>query len=318
MVICVKIKEKDAEETRKILSERGLINENYNISSEGGHVYIPVSRDVKGYTVEEFDVPRRSNHKSVEEILGYKPTYEWVGDIVILKEDGDIDEIVKGFENSNQNPNAIVNKQTKVKGQSRVPEYELVKGQNAETLYKEYGYTYKIDLMSMYFTPRLATERKRFMDSLDAKDNTFDMFAGVGPYAIPAADVGSKAVATDINQNAVECLRHNADLNGVYDDVKAINCDVRDVVDEYTGWADNVVMNLPHSADEFIGQAENLISKSGTIYYYDFISDSKTKGELVEDVSSNLSSVDRITDYDFRRVRPYAPNVHNVCLEIVL
>lgn len=318
MVTCVKVKEKEAEKTRKTLSERGLIKKSHTISSEGGYVYIPVSRDIEGYTVEEFDAPQRTNYKSVEKVLGYKPTYEWVGDVVVLKEDSNTEEILEGFEKSNQNPSAILNKQSKVKGKSRIPEYELLRGQNAETLYKEYGYTYKIDLMSMYFTPRLSTERKRFTDSLDAGDRTFDMFAGVGPYAVPAADVGSKAVATDINENAVECLRHNAELNGVYEDIEAINCDVRDVVDEYRGWADNVVMNLPHSADEFIGQAEELIGESGTIYYYDFISDSKTEDELVEEVSSKLSSVDEITNYNFRRVRPYAPDVHNVCLEVIL
>ena len=315
MVLCVKVLEKNAEDTRRVLSRRSVINKNYKITSDSGYVYIPVSSDLDGFEIEDFDANKRENSKSVEDILGYKPTYEWLGDIVIVKADSDAEEIADAFYKSSHSPNSVVNKKTKVKGKTRVPEYDLVRGDDTVTVYKEYGYKYRIDVTSVYFTPRLSRERRCFMNDLGADDRTFDMFAGVGPYTIPAADIGESAVGVDINEIATDFMRENATLNSVEDSLSAINSDVRNVAENYENWADKVVMNLPHSADEFLQTAEIVVNDGGKIYMYDFVSDSVPADEVVGKVDSRLSDSTCIESYEMRKVRPYAPSVSNVCLE---
>lgn len=315
MVKCVRIKPRNAEDVRNELNDRDVIHRGFKISSDSEHVYIPVSKDIDNYTVVEFDCDERRNYKSIEEILGYKPSYEWIGDVVVLNKESELKRIVNAFKKSQHNPNAILNKETKIKGDMRIPEYNLVYGDNSETIHTEYGYSYKLDLRSAYFTPRLSTERRRFMQSIGNKDRTFDMFSGVGPYTVPAADIGESAVGTDINSRAIEYLEENAEKNGVSDSVKAINCDVRKITDEYENWADNVVMNLPNTANNYISYAERLISDSGKIYYYDFISNEKSGEEVASKVESKLSEHNDIVEYKFRRIRPYSPQSDNICLE---
>ncbi|TKX82624.1 SAM-dependent methyltransferase, partial [Halorubrum sp. SS5] len=73
--------------------------------------------------------------------------------------------------------------------------------------------------------------------------------------AVPMAARGADVVACDLNERAVEYLRENAERNGVADRVTAVAGDVRGIADWYADTADRLVMNLPHSADEFLDTA---------------------------------------------------------------
>jgi len=121
----------------------------------------------------------------------------------------------------------------------------------------------------VYFSPRLATERHRVIEQVDPDEAVIDMFAGVGPYAVPMAARGAEVVACDLNERAVEYLRENAERNGVADRVTAIAGDVRGIADAYADTADRLVMNLPHSADEFLETAVRLAGDDCAIHYYD-------------------------------------------------
>ena len=43
-----------------------------------------------------------------------------------------------------------------------------------------------------------------------------DVFAGVGPFAIPAAKNGCAVFANDLNPDSVKWLRHNVNSNNVH------------------------------------------------------------------------------------------------------
>jgi tRNA G37 N-methylase Trm5 len=49
----------------------------------------------------------------------------------------------------------------------------------------------------------------------------YDVFAGVGPFAIPAARKGCTVVANDLNPASYHWLQHNVSLNKVADKVSA-------------------------------------------------------------------------------------------------
>lgn len=315
MVICVVVERNQTEDVRKKLSSRGIISDTYEIDIRDGLAYIPVTSDVDNFETIELESPKlRDYNKTLEDILGYSPTYEWIGDIIVLEESGDkIKEIVEAFNQSSHNPKTIVNKESSISGDRRVADYNILHGETTETVSKEYGYEYKLDITETYFTPRLAEERNRVVSQISSEDRTFDMFAGVGPFAIPAADVGSRAVATDINSKAICYLRENALRNEVDNSINSHVSDVQDLTDEYRKWADNVIMNLPHTADEYIESATTLCSDGGKLYYYCFMSEQET----VESETKMLENkVDGSLDVDdWRSVRPYAPGVQNVCIE---
>jgi len=139
----------------------------------------------------------------------------------------------------------VVNRASKIKGTERVRDWDVLAGESTETVHREYGYEFELDIAEVYFSPRLATERHRVVEQVTPGEHAFDMFAGVGPYAVPIAAAGAEIVATDINERAIHYLRRNAERNGVADRVTAIAGDVRVVAGDYENWADRVVMNLP-------------------------------------------------------------------------
>jgi len=65
----------------------------------------------------------------------------------------------------------------------------------------------------------LGTERQRIVKSLAHNAVLYDVFAGVGPFAVPAAKKGCHVFANDLNPESVHWLRQNIILNKVSDKV---------------------------------------------------------------------------------------------------
>jgi len=143
------------------------------------------------------------------------------------------------------------------------------------------------------------------------------MFAGVGPFVIPAAKRGAETVGVDLNEAAVEYLRRNAERNGVEDRVTAIAGDVR-TVEGYDDWADRIVMNLPHSADEFLDTAVELAGDDCVIHYYDIQHDTDPFGPGEATIRAAAEPAYEVTVETRHDVRSYAPHERNVCLDVRL
>ncbi len=57
-------------------------------------------------------------------------------------------------------------------------------------------------------------------------ERVLEPFAGTGAISIALAAKASAVVATDINPDAVESIKRNAELNGLMGKVKAVNADI--------------------------------------------------------------------------------------------
>lgn len=103
------------------------------------------------------------------------------------------------------------------------------------------------------------------------------MFAGVGPFAIPAAKkIKCKVYANDLNPKSYQYLLQNCKLNKVQDLVYCYNMDGRDFVKHLVSKGiqfNHVIMNLPGSAVEFLDVFINLFPQNfvlPTIHCYTF------------------------------------------------
>ncbi|MFC7177396.1 class I SAM-dependent methyltransferase [Halosegnis marinus] len=319
-VPCVRVRPQAGEATRQALAERDLLAEAYDITVADGWLYLPVA-DADAvpaeYEVVPFDAERRQTHTLPADILGFEPSLERLGRIVVLDEDDDARarEIADAVMASDLPCDTVVNRASKVKGEYRVREWDVLAGNGTETVHTEYGTEFLLDIAEVYFSPRLATERHRVVEQVEADEHAFDMFAGVGPFAVPMAKRGTDVVACDLNPVAVEYLRGNAERNGVAERVTAREGDVREIATDYEGWADRVVANLPHSASAFADTAVALAGDDCVVHLYDiqheddpFAAGKRALREAAGEEYEVRTETERV-------VRSYAPHEVNVCLD---
>ncbi|KAA3476975.1 tRNA (guanine(37)-N1)-methyltransferase 2-like isoform X3 [Gossypium australe] len=92
---------------------------------------------------------------------------------------------------------------------------------------KQYGATFKLDYSLVYWNSRLEHEHIRLVSQFRPGETICDMFAGIGPFAIPAAQKGCLVYANDLNPDSIHYLKINAKINKVDDCVVAYNMDAR-------------------------------------------------------------------------------------------
>ncbi|XP_037274003.2 tRNA (guanine(37)-N(1))-methyltransferase [Rhipicephalus microplus] len=150
---------------------------------------------------------------------------------------------------------------------------ELLAGErDTRVQVKQNGARFEFDFANVYWNPRLSTEHSRVIDLLHHGDVLYDVFAGVGPFVIPAARKGCTVFANDLNPHSYAWLNHNVTLNNVSDRVSTYNMDGREFIQKVIGeslvqhLADNrhvhVCMNLPALATEFLDTFVGLLSGS--------------------------------------------------------
>ena len=324
-VPCVAVDRERGETVRERLADAGVLDGDHRIEVVDGTIYLPVTKPsgvppaLAGSLVER-DAEERDRPQTPADILGYDPSLERLGDIVIIDEDDNARarEIADAVMASDLPCATVLNRASPIEGDLRVRQWDVLAGNSTETVHREYGHEFALDVAEVYFSPRLATERHRVISQAGANESVVDMFAGVGPYAIPMAARGATVVACDLNAAAIEYLRENAERNGVGDRVTAIAGDVREISDEYAGSADRLVMNLPHSAGEFLDTAVTLASEECLIHYYDIQHEDDPFGPGVRSIRSAVGDTYDVVVETERVVRSYAPHEYNVCLDVRL
>ena len=324
-VPCVRVPVENGEATRQRLADADLVDADHAITGgdDDGFLYVPVTdpEAVPGdLAVVDFDAPERRTQTTPAELLGFDPSYARLGDIAVVDEDDDerARRTAEALVESDIPVETVLNRASKIKGEQRVRDWDVLAGDSTETVHREYGHEFALDLDAVYFSPRLATERHRVVEHVRAGERVFDMFAGVGPYAVPMAAAGAEVVATDVNETAVEYLRENARRNGVADRVTAIPGDVRETASEYEGWADRLVMNLPHTAGDFLDTAVALAGDDCVLHYYD-IQHEDGRFDAGEAAIREAAKPDYDVTVETRHtVRSYAPHEFNVVLDVRL
>ncbi|SDR36332.1 class I SAM-dependent methyltransferase [Natronobacterium texcoconense] len=322
-VPCVRVPREEGETTRRRLAEDDLIDDGYEISVEEGSLYVPVADP--DAVPDDLEVVHRSpsereTQTTPADLLEFDPSYERLGKAALLDEDDTerAREIADAVLESDLPVETVLNKASKVKGETRVRDWELLAGEDTEVTHREYGCEYALDLAEVYFSPRLATERYRVAQQVSDGERAFDMFAGVGPFVVPFAKRGAAVVGVDVNPDAIEYLEENARRNDVEDQVTAINDDVRTVADKYEDWADRIVMNLPHSAGDFLESAVRIAGDDCVLHYYDIQHENDPFGPGERAIREAAEPEYDVTVETRHTVRSYAPHELNVCLDVRL
>ena len=337
----VKVDKSSGEKIRIALKDLQLLRTDAKITTNHDFIYLPLTRplnkseklnlDVSDVSTTEFELlePRIS----IEELVGFNPSFEVVGDIAVLTEDVANETLVaEAIMSLHKSIKVVAKRISPVEGVFRSRRLKIIAGEHrTETTHKENGCRYKLDLEQVYFNPRLARERDR-VASLAAhdkneKEEVIDMFAGVGPFSIQIAKLApqSHVTAIDINPVAVSYLRENMDLNGVHS-IEAIEGDIKEVYRAFTNRADRIIMNLPKSAYLFLAEALSMLKpEGGIIHFYDLESAYEARAENRVGAAINKAKQKLATGLqehevqweivDARKVKVYAPYAYIIGID---
>ncbi len=219
---------------------------------------------------------------SIEERLAqFLPSgFQAIGDIAILnlkKEIFDKGEMIgRSMLAMYPNIKTVCVKLDGVKGIERAPSLEKVAGDGTETIHRENGCLYKLDVTKVMFSKGNTLERGRLAGIAKKNETVVDMFAGIGYFSLPVAKAGVKKVyAIELNPNAFEYLKQNISLNKL-SNVEIFNCDNRKAPPQLEGVADRVLMGYLPETDKFLDAALWFLKPpGGIIHFHDIYKDSE-------------------------------------------
>ncbi|XP_034700018.1 tRNA (guanine(37)-N1)-methyltransferase 2 isoform X2 [Vitis riparia] len=165
-------------------------------------------------------------------------SFETIGHIAHLNITGELlpykDVIAKVIYDKNYpRIKTVVNKVGTITNEFRVPKFEILVGKDdMVTEVKQYRATFKLDYSLVYWNSRLEHEHMRLVSQFRPGQIICDMFSGVGPFAIPAAQKGCLVYANDLNPDSIRYLKINAKINKVDDNIWAYNMDARKFISQ--------------------------------------------------------------------------------------
>ncbi|XP_002124503.2 tRNA (guanine(37)-N(1))-methyltransferase isoform X1 [Ciona intestinalis] len=165
-----------------------------------------------------------------------------------------------------QTARTVVNKHQNIDNKFRNFEMEVIAGENNFiTRIVEHGRKFEFDFSKVFWNSRLSTEHQRISHLVSESDVVFDVFAGVGPFAIPIAKKGCVVYANDLNPESYRWLLHNVALNKTKakcfnsDGREFIKTELRNYLLTRSPHKVHVLMNLPAIAVEFLDVFRGLL-----------------------------------------------------------
>jgi tRNA (guanine37-N1)-methyltransferase len=321
-----------AEEVRRELLAKGLLLKHLRIGRDGDRILLPTADRVDvGFPTAERDfaegfVAIRS-YKDVIKVpdavrRSLPSSFDVVGDVALIKLPEDLrpHRTAIGAAILRWNPKIrVVLEDRGVATAHRVRRVEVIGGERrTTTVHVEHGLRYRVDLARAYFSPRLATERMRIADSTRDGEIVADPFAGVGPYAILMARRARPRVvyAADTNPAAVDLLRANVAANRA-DRVEVREGDARAILQQIAP-VDRVILDLPHSALDFLPDALGALGPSGTVHLYGILerAEEPERERAVREVARSAGF--RVTKLTRRAVRAYSPTQYHTAFDVTV
>lgn len=170
-----------------------------------------------------------------------------------------------------------------ISGPHREPSTTVIAGEgDTETVHREHGTTYAMDLAEVMFSPGNKEERVRMTNLVEPGERVLDMFAGIGYFTLGMARAGATVTAVERNPTAFQYLIENVMQNDVTESVETYRSDCRDVITALTKHAtgpqaadnvadagfDRIVMGY-YDAYEYLDFALLVLNEGGVVHMHE-------------------------------------------------
>ncbi len=252
--------------------------------NEGG-IEIPVTRRPAEIDVplvrRQIDPPRRMRDLadylrerglSASELDHVPRSWAVIGDLIVVRfEDCPFEDVVAaGLLDLYGSAHTVLAREG-IDGAHREPAMRVVGGRGeTETVHREAGIEYALDLAEVMFAPGNERERQRMGSVVTPGEVVLDMFAGIGYFSLPMARAGARVTAIERNPTAFDYLLENRERNDVIDQLSPIRGDCGEVVPRLASdgpVADRIVMGH-FDASAYLPAARTAIRPGGAIHLH--------------------------------------------------
>lgn len=157
-------------------------------------------------------------------------------------------------------------------GIKRKPKIEIIAGckRSTQTLHKEHGCQFLIDVSKVMWSQGNKEERMRLTKQVKPNEIIVDMFSGIGYFSIFIAKYckPKEIYAIDINPEALEFLRKNIWLNNVESRIEILQGDCRKFASLLEGIADRIIMGYLFKTEKFLPYAFKIAKNNAFIHLH--------------------------------------------------
>jgi tRNA wybutosine-synthesizing protein 2 len=332
-VKAIKVPKKEAESVRKLAEKIGAKDKSRLVVQKLEYVEIPIhdgfEQIFSSYEIIEQENPVFAKQKDLFEILKKKiPTnlhkyiprrYKLIGDLILIKIPEEVGEykglIGKTLLEIHPRCRAVWRDRGK-EGMLRRPNVELIAGSGSETVHRENGCYFKLDVSKVMFSSGNLAERMRMSRIVKKGEVIVDMFAGIGYFSIPIA-VHSKPrriFSIEINPDSYTYLLENIKLNQA-DRIEPIFGNSMYATPE--GIADRVIMGHIF-CHEFLPIAIKALKNRGIVHYHESTPEAVLDRPIDRVRRAAEKEGKNIEILEFRKVKHYSPGVLHVVVDALI
>jgi tRNA (guanine37-N1)-methyltransferase len=330
-----KVPLKNAEEAKRCLIEKRLLDRAGKPVKKGNEIIFSVLRRDKElkkklngtFLVLDFTKAREAKGYK-EHLKGILPdkeieelpvAYDVIGDVIIVDLKGNRHEkdVGEAILKANKSIKTILKKTGTHEGEFRTQPLEYVSGENKkEAMYRENNARMKLDVEKVYFSPRLATERKRIYLQVKKGEEILVMFSGCAPYPLVLSKNTKAKSITAIEKNPIahKYALENVKLNKIKN-VTLIKGDVKEEVPKLNKRFDRVIMPLPKGAEDFLELAFSVSKKGATINFYDFEYESELDNGEKKILNAAKKSGTKVKILRIVKCGQYPPGKFRICVD---
>ncbi|MEM4623809.1 MAG: class I SAM-dependent methyltransferase family protein [Thermosphaera sp.] len=213
-----------------------------------------------------------------------------------------------------------------IEGHYRLRKHVHLAGEHrSETIYREHGCQFKVDINKVYVSPTLNYEHKRIAKLVGKGEVVVNMFAGAGLFSIIIAKYSKpeKVYSIDINPYAFEYMVENIRINKVEEIVIPLLGDAGEIIEKsLRNNADRVIMPYPELALEYLKYSLTALRNGrGWVHIYLHVKTTRGMNPLTESsriVNEKLDqlNVRKYITQNSRVVRNVGPRTFQVVLDV--
>lgn len=205
-----------------------------------------------------------------------------------------------------------------IDGKMRQPSVEILTGNSStETIHKENGCLFKLDISKVMWSKGNTTERMRIANLVQDNEVVLDMFAGIGYFSILIAHHAppKKIYSIEINPESYHYLNENININKIneksnkksdYNVMEPILGDSKLLSSKIN--ADRILMGYVKTTHEFLDSAMNALNYEGILHYHETVPEKLMNNRPINRIKEAANDRD-VEILSNRIIKKYSPGV---------